>query len=126
MVGGDLGNLASERTCARADGATMGRDAVRLGDGRRLVERSAQLAQLDVEVGIQRQLLRDDERRDEDHPRAAVGGEAAGEVERMLGLAPAEERDDDRPVADGDGAAREALRPAAEGVDARPAHHRSW
>ena len=75
---------------------------------------------------IERELLRDDERRDEDDAHAAVRGEPAGEIERVIRLLASEERDDDRAVAHGRGAAREALRAAADGWDVRPAHQRSW
>jgi len=41
-------------------------------------------------VRVERQLLGDDKRRDEDDVGATVGGEAGGEVERMVGLRSAE------------------------------------
>jgi hypothetical protein len=126
MVGRRLGELAAERALAGADDAAMGRDAVRLGDGGRLVEGETQLVRLAVEVRVERKLLRDDERSDEDDARAAVGGEAAGEIERVVRLLAAQERHDDRPVAHGRGAARKALGAAAEGMDVRPLHRKSW
>ena len=48
---------------------------------------------------VERQLLVDEQRRDEDDARATVGGEPAREVERVLGLRPAEQRHDDAAVA---------------------------
>ena len=48
MVSRRLGELAAERALTGADDAADGRDAVRLGDGARLLERAAQLACLAV------------------------------------------------------------------------------
>jgi hypothetical protein len=126
VVSRRLGELAAERALAGADDAADGGDAVRLGDCAGLVERGAQLAHLTVEVRVERQLLRDDERRDEDDARAAVGGEAAGEVERVVRLLAAEERHDDRPVAHGRGPAGETPCAPADRREVRPLHHRSW
>ena len=75
---------------------------------------------------IERKLLRDDERRDEYDARAAVGGEATGEIERVLGLGPAEERHDDAAITDGRSAPGEAPGLPVECAEIRPAHHRSW
>lgn len=126
MVGRHLGHLASEGAGAGADDAAMGGDAVRLRDRGGLVERGAQLPCLRAEVGVQRQLLGDDERRHEDDARAAIGCEPAREVERMLRLRSAEQRDDDRPVAHGDRSAREAPGATVDGMEARPPHRSSW
>ena len=105
MVVGDLGDLLPEPAFAGPHDHAPHADAVRVGDRRCLVEVLAQLRE--IEVRVERQLLLDDERRDEDDTGAAVGGEAAGKVERVLGLGEPEERDDDVPVANGHGAARE-------------------
>lgn len=126
MVARDLGHLAAEGTRTRAHDAPVRGDAVRLGDDGRLVERRAKLPDLGVEVGVQRQLLRHDERRHEEDAGAAIGGEPAGEVDRVHGLVAAEERDDDRAVAHGDGASREPFRAAADRVDVRRPHRKSW
>jgi hypothetical protein len=126
MVARHLRHLAAERACTRANDAAVRGDAVRLGDGGSLVERCAELSDLGVEVGVQRQLLGDDQRRDEDDARAAVGGEAATEVERVLGLVAAEERDDDRPIAHRGRAAGEALGAATDGGEIRASHRSSW
>lgn len=98
MLGRDLGELVPERALARANHLPMGSHAVRLRDGRGLRQRLAQRLDLGVEVGVERQLLRNDERRDEHDVRTAVGGEPAGEVERVLGLGSAEQGDDDAAV----------------------------
>ena len=85
-----LGELLAEGALARADDPADRGGAVRLGDGRRVLERLAERLDLVLEVRVERQLLRGDERGDEDNARAAVGGEAAGEVERVLRLGAAE------------------------------------
>lgn len=98
MAAGDLRQLASERAGARADDGAVRADPVRLGDRGRLRERLAERLDLRVEMGVERQLLRDDEGCDEDDVGAAVGREAAGEVERVLRLGAAEQRHDDAAV----------------------------
>jgi len=121
-----LGELLAEGTLARADDPADSGDAVRLGDGRRVLERPAERLDLALEVRVERQLLRGDERGDEDHARPAVGGEATGEVERVLGLGAPEERHDDAAVADGGRAPGEAAGRAVECAQVRALHHRSW
>ena len=69
-----------------------------------------------LELCVQRQLLLDDQRRDEDDVGAAVGGEPAREVEGMLRLGAAEQGDDDAAIArprpcGAQGAGRGAARP---------------
>jgi len=119
MVVGDLRNLLAERALAGTDDDPAHADAVRVGDRGGVVEALAQLGE--VEVRVERQLLRDHERSDEHDARAAVGGQAAGEVERVLGLVAAEQRDDDVPVADRPRATREAAKAATRG---KPDPHR--
>jgi hypothetical protein len=126
MIVRDLRQLAAERSLPRPDDPAAGADAVRLRDRRGMAERGAQSGDLRIEVRVEGQLLRDEERRDEDDARAAVGGEPAREVERVDGLGAPEERHHDRPVADGGRAAGEALRATADGADVRPAHQSSW
>jgi len=92
----DVGEVVPERTFARADDQPANADAVRVGDRRRAVERRLQCSDLVVQVRVERELLGHDERGDEDDERAAVGGEPAREVERVLGLVPAEQRHHDR------------------------------
>ena len=77
-------------------------------------------------MGVQRQLALDDERPDEDDAGAAVGGEAAGEVERVLGLLLVEQRHDDAAIGDRARPAREAPRAAVERPDVRELHRMSW
>ena len=126
MILRHLGELLAEGALARADDPADRGGAVRLGNGRRVLERPAEHLDLVLEVRVERQLLRGDERGDEDDARAAVGGEAAGEVERVLGLGPPEERHDDAAVADRGRAPGEAAGLTAECAQVRAAHHRSW
>jgi len=100
MLFDDLGEVVPERAFTRADDPPPDADPVRVGDRRRMVERRLQRAELGVEVRVQRQLLRDDERRDEDDPSTAISCKTAGEIERVLGLVPAEQRHDDAAVPD--------------------------
>jgi hypothetical protein len=96
VLGDDAGELVSERSFTRADDQAADADPVGVGDRRRVVERRLQGPDLVVEVRVERELLGHDERSDEDDARAAVGSEPAREVERVLGLVPAEQRHDDR------------------------------
>jgi len=121
-----LGELPPEGALACADDAPRGGHAVRLGDRRGVRECAAEVFRFGVEVRVQRKLLGDDERRDEHDPRAAVRREAAGEIERMLGLGAAEERHDDAAVPDRRRAPGEAVRLPAERAEVRLAHHRIW
>ena len=123
MVACNVGELPSESALPRADHSACRGDAVRLGDRGGVVERSVEVFHLAVEVRIQRELLRDEERRDEDDPRAAVCGEPAGEVERVLGLSPPEERHDDAAIADGGRSPGEATGLPAERTEVGAPHH---
>jgi hypothetical protein len=70
-----------------------------------------------METCVERQLPLDEERRDEDDPRAAFRGEPAREIERVLRLLALEQRHDDRPVTDRTGPARKPPRAMVEDVD---------
>jgi hypothetical protein len=113
-LGGDTGDLLAEAPRPRAHDLPPHADAVRARHGSSRLEPLRQLGDLPVEVGIQRQLALDDERRDEDDLGAAVGREPAGEVERVLRLLALEQGHDDAPVGDRAAPAREAPRPAPE------------
>lgn len=126
MVQRHLGELPPEGPLARADDAPRGGHAVRLGDRRRVRERAAEGFRLGVEMRVQRELLGNDERRDEHDARATVRRQAAGEIERVLGLDAAEERHDDAAVPDRRRAPGEAPGLPAERAEVRPAHQRSW
>jgi hypothetical protein len=97
--GRHFGELAAERARPRPDDEAVRVDAVGVGDGGGPRERLAERVRLRAEMRVQRQLLRDDQRRDEDDVRPAVGGEAASEIERVLRLLQAEQGHDDAPVA---------------------------
>jgi hypothetical protein len=75
---------------------------------------------------VERQLALDDERRHEHDAGAAIGGEPAGEIERVLGLLPLEQWDDDAAVGDRAGPACDTPRPATQHPDVRPLHRMSW
>jgi hypothetical protein len=76
-------------------------------------------------VGIQGQLARNDERRDEDDPSAAIGGEPAGEIERVLRLLLLEQGHEDAPVGDRACPPRETACAAVERADVREPHLKS-
>jgi hypothetical protein len=126
VVVGDLRQVTAESPLARTDDAPPHADAVRVGDRGRAVEPGAELGDLVVELRVERQLLLDDERRDEDDVGSAVGGEPARKIERVLRLRPAEERDDDAAIADRRGAAGEAARPLAHPAKVGPLHRMTW
>lgn len=122
MVVGDLRDLLSEPAFARPDDHAPHANAVCVGDRGRLIEVLAQLGE--IEVRVERQLLLDDERRDEDDAGAAVGGEAAREVERVFRLGQPEQRHDDVAVAHGRGAAGDSAQLPAGGKS--QSHRRRW
>ena len=125
MLGRDVGELLSERALSRADDLSMGRNAVRLGDGGCVRERGAECLELAVEVRIERKLLRDDQRRDEYDVRPAVGRQAAGEIERVLRLVLVEQRHDDAPVGDRARPPGVPPRAAVEDTDVGQSHRTS-
>ena len=126
MLGGDPCDLLPETPRPRPyEHATHGHAVRRRDRGRRL-EPFPQLGELPVHVGVQRQLSLDHERADEQHARAAIGGEAARKVERMFRLLPVEQRHDDAAVGDRTGPAREAPRALMEEMDVRELHRSSW
>jgi hypothetical protein len=90
-----------------------------------VLEPLLQAAQLAVHARVERQLALDKERRDENDPSAAVGGEPAREVERVLGLLAVEQRHYDAPVGDRARPACEASRPAMKASDVREPHRSS-
>jgi hypothetical protein len=95
MLGRDASRILAEAPWSRPHDPAPNADAVGVRYGRRRLEPAPQLHQLAVELRVERQLARHDERRDEHDPRAAVGGEPAGQVERVLRLRQVEKRDDD-------------------------------
>jgi hypothetical protein len=122
VVVGDLGELASERAFPCADDAPLDADAVRVRDCGRVIEPRAQLRHLGIEVRVERQLLRDDERCNEHDVCAGIGSQPAREIECVLGLGQPEQRHDDAAIADRNRAAREA----AGGAKVGTPHRSSW
>jgi hypothetical protein len=123
---GDAHDVLAEAPGSRAHDLPPHADAVRARHGGRGFEPLRDAGEPAVHVRVQRQLALDDERRDEHDPCAAIRGEAAGEIERVLGLLPVEERHDDAPVGDRARPAREAARTPMEHLDVRHPHRRRW
>jgi hypothetical protein len=122
----DPRHLLAEAAGTRADDLPPFAHAVGGRDRGRALEPLLEVGEPLVHVRVQRQLALDDERPDEDDAGAAIGGEPAGEVERMLGLLPVEQRHDDAAVGDRAGPAREAAGTAMERPDVRHLHRISW
>ena len=125
-LGGHARDLLSEAARPGADDLPPHRDAVGRGHRVRGLQPLLEAHQLPVEMRVDRQLTLEDCRRNEDDARAAVGREPAGEVERVLGLLPVEQRHDDRAVRDRARPAREAAGAAAEEMDVGQLHLMSW
>jgi hypothetical protein len=126
VLGGDASDVLAEAPRTGAHELSADADAVRarhLGGG---FEPLLQAHQLPVEVRIDRELLLEDGRRDEDDSSSAIGGKAAGEVDCVRGLLPVEQRHDDAPVGDRPAPAPEAARPATERPGAWHLHRMSW
>ena len=127
VVVGHLGELDAEGALTGAHDLPAHSDAVGLRDRGRVIELFLQLVDLAPEVRVQRELLIDDEGRDEDDARTAVRCEAAGEIDSMLRLGPAEERNDDVPVADGRRSPRQPPEaPAGDPETCGQLHRRIW
>jgi hypothetical protein len=115
-LGGNAGHFLPEAPRARADDLAAHPDAVGAGHRGCRLEPLSNVHELPVEVCVERQLALQDGRCDEDDSGAAVGGEPAGEVDRVLRLCVVEQGDDDRAVRDRARPAREAPRAAMEEV----------
>jgi hypothetical protein len=126
VVLGHLGELAAEGAVARPDDSPSHADPVRAGDCRRTVEVGLEIDDLAFEMGIEGELLRDDERRDEHDASSPVCREAAREVERVLGLGSGEQWHYDAPVPDRRGAPRETAGLAPSCPQIREPDHSSW
>jgi hypothetical protein len=122
----DARNVFAEAARPRADDLPLHRDAVRACHRGGRLEPLLEAAERTVHVRVQRQLPLDHERPEEDDPRTAVGGQTAGEIERVLGLIPVEQRHDDAAVGDRARPAREPSRPVVQEVDVRKPHRKSW
>jgi len=122
----DARNFFAEAPGTRAHDLPPDGDAVGACHRGRAVEPLPQARELAVHVGIQRQLALDDERPYEDDAGAAVGRQAAGEIERMLGLFLVEQRYHDAAIGDRARPAREAPRAAVERSQLGELHRISW
>lgn len=125
-LGRDPPNLLAQAPRPRADDLAPDRNSVRVRNRCGGFEPLLQAHELPVEVRVERQLPLEHGGRDEDDARSAVGREPAGEVERVLGLLPVEQRHDDGAVGDRARPAREAAGAAVEEVYVRQLHFRSW
>jgi hypothetical protein len=124
--GGNARNVLAEASRSRADDLAPNADAVGARHGRGGLDPLLQSGERAVHVRIERQLALDDERSDEDDLRTTVGGEPAGEVERVLRLLSVEQRHDDASVADRLRPSREPPSTPPECLDVRPSHRISW
>jgi hypothetical protein len=122
----NAGHFLPEAPRARADDLTAHPDAVGAGHRGCGLEPLSNAHELPVEVCVERQLALQDGRCDEDDSGAAIGGEPAGEVDRVLGLRVVEQRDDDRAVRDRTRPAREATSATMERSDVGKSHRSSW
>jgi hypothetical protein len=126
MLGGDACDLLAEASGPRSHELSPDADAIRRCDRGRGLEPLLQLGEPAVHVRVERQLALDDERCDEQHTRAAIGREAAREIESMLGLLPVEQRHDDAAIRDRARPASEAPRPPTEDPEIQNLHRMSW
>ncbi len=126
MVARHLRDLAAEPADPRADEPAPRPEAVRLRERGGVVEPLPELADLLVELSVQRQLLLDEQRRDQDDAGTAIGGEAAGKVERVLRLLLPEQRDDDAAIGDGRRPPRQAAQTTPHSSEIEAPHRSSW
>ena len=122
----DAGHFLSEAPRAGANDLAAHTDSIGGRNRGGQIEPLPEGDELAVEVRVDRQLALEHGRCDEHDSRAAVGGEPAGEVDRVLGLGVVEQRDDDGAIRDRTGPAREAPRATVEEVYVRESHRISW
>jgi hypothetical protein len=126
VIARDFGELVAERARPGADQPPPRPHAVRLGDRIGAVEPLAERLDLGIEMGVERQLAGDEERRDEDNASSPVGGEPAGEVEGMHRLLVPEQRHHDAAEADRHRAPREPPQPPLQRSDVGESQSRIW
>ena len=118
VLRGDARDVLPEAPRPGTDDLAPHADAVGACHGGRRLEPLLQAGQLPVETRVERQLALDDERSDENDACAAVGREAAGEVECVPRELCVEQRDDDHPLESNEATSRatEATAPASDGL----------
>ena len=120
-------DFLAEQAGASADDLAPHTDAVGRRDRRGRVKPITQRAQLFIEACVERQLSLDEERRDENDSRAALRGEPAREIERVVRLLLFQQRHDDRPIGDGAGPPRKPPRVAMHESEIDAQSHRiTW
>lgn len=122
---GDTCDVLAEASRPHSDHLAPHVDAVRGGHRGRRLEPLLQAAELSVEVRVQGQLPLEDGRSDQNDPGTAIGGEPAGQIERVLRLLRVQQRHDDAPVGDRARPAREMPRPAPQQPDVGQPHRMS-
>jgi len=125
-LGGDPRDLLADAAGARADDLPAYVDAVGGRDCGRSLETLLEARALSVEMRVERQLALEDGRGDQHDPGAAVCCEPAGDVERVLGLLPVEQRHDDAAVGDRARPTREAARAPVQQPEVWQPHRISW
>jgi hypothetical protein len=125
-LGGKAGHVLPEAPRARADDLAPHPHAVGADHRGCRLEPLSNAHELPVEVCVERQLALEDGGCDEDDSGTPIGGEPAGEVDRVLGLRVVEQRDDDGAVRDRARPAREAARATMKEMYIRDLHRISW
>jgi len=126
MRGGDSRGVLAEASRPRAHDLPPHGDAVRGRHRGRRLEPLLELGEPAVHVRVERQLALDDQWSHEHDAGAPVGCETAGEIERVLGLLPVEQRHRDAPIGDRARPAREVPGAAVEDPDVGELHRSSW
>ena len=83
---GGVGDGASELAGPCAHDLSVRADAIALGKRPLAAELDTERRFLTVEVSIERQLPVDEERRQQEDARATIGGQPAGQVQRVTGV----------------------------------------
>jgi len=97
-----VGNGASKLAGPGAHDLPVRADPVTLGKRPIAAELDTEGGFFTVEVSIERQLPVDEERRQQEDASPTIGGEPAGQVQRMPGVLLVEQRNDDHPVSAGE------------------------
>jgi hypothetical protein len=123
-LGRDAGDFLGQAAGTGAHDLAAHADAVRARHRFRRLEPLLQADELAVEMRVQRKLALEDGRSDQNDAGAAIGGEPAGQIERVLRLLRVQQRYDDAPIGDRPRQARKTLRPAPQQPDVGQPHRR--